>query len=251
MKKDKEQMTVGEQPIIIAPDDVAQMETERTLRSALQRCGQAATLLRDFGITPTTDILHDCVTMSESWEQDEDKTPSFKGFDEQSKWVRTMTTKAVFHDCPTLDKALGEMLQSKTGSMTPKELREYASKFADEVVELKEALLKCFKSERNGEDIKQVVLRYVETDSKGNVKAVDDADERIKNDTAIKVDTPESVASYKAHVAAAEALNAFFDTLINADRLSVVADIQQLFNVDQDTLTVSPAVINYKLFAEK
>lgn len=251
MKKTDKKQIPAEGVKVIAPDDVAQMAIERTLRSALPRCEQATAILRDFGIRPSTRILHECVTMSERWEQKEDKTPSFKGFDEKAKWTHTMTTKAVFHDCPTLDAKLAAMLTDRTKSMTPKEVKEFAAKFDAEVTTLKEALIKCFKSNTNGEDIKHVVLRYVETDVRGNVKAADDAKERIEFDTAIKVDTPESVASYEAHVKAAEALNAFIDTLINANRLDVVADIQQLFTVNTDTLTLSPVVINYKLFSEK
>lgn len=255
MDKDKEQMTATQTSdsnvIVIAPDDVAQLTVERNLKSALPRCEQAATLLRDFGITPSTDILHDCVKMSETWEECEDVTPTFHGFDENSKFQHQMTTKAVFHDCPTLDKKLEAMLKAKTKGMTPKEARETAAKFDADETELKEALIKCFKSDRNGEEIKQVVLRYVETNSRGTVQVIEDTAKRIEYDTAIKVDTPESIASYEAHKKAAEALNAFFDTLINADRLSVVADIQQLFTVNTDTLTVSPTIMNYKLFADK
>lgn len=237
--------------IVVAPDDVAQMAVERTMRQALPRCEQAAALLRDFGIKPTTAILRECVTMSESWEPAEDKTPSFKGFDEKAKWMRTMTVKAVFRGCPSLDAKLKAILNDKTKSMVPKEEKEFVANFDAEVTTLKEALIKCFKSSTNEEEIKRVVLRYINTDAAGNIKAVDDAKERIEYDTAIKVDTPESVASYNAHVKAAEALNAFIDTLINADRLNVVTDIQQLFTVNPDTLTVSPTVIDYKLFSEK
>lgn len=255
MRKDKEQMTATKASdtgvIVVAPDDVAQMAVERNLRSALPRCEQAAGLLTDFGIKPTTAILHECVTMSEHWEQADDLTPTFQGLDEKAKWTHTMTTKAVFKDCKALDEALGQMLQSRTGTMTPKETREYSTKFYQETTALKEALLNCFKSNTNEEGIKDVVLKYVETDSEGKIKFIDNANERIKYDTAIKVDTPESIASYKAHEAAAEALNKFVDTLINANKLSVVSDIQQLFKVDPDTLKVSPSVIDYKLFSEK
>lgn len=255
MDKDKEQKTATQandgNVIVVAPDYVAQMTVERTLKSALPRCEKAAALLTDFGIKPNTRILHECVTMSESWEQKEDKTPSFQGFDENSKWQHTMTTKAVFHDCPTLDAKLKAMLKKKTENMTPKEAREYSSSFDAEVTILKEALIKCFKSSTNEEDIKSVVLQYVETDNTGNIQAIKNVKERIEYDTAIKADTPESIASYEAHKKAAEALNAFIGTLINADQLNIVSDIQQLFTVNPDTLTVSPIVINYKLFSEK
>lgn len=236
--------------IIVAPDDFKQSIAERALRRALPRCEEAVKLLKDFGIMPTTDILHDCVTMWEEMEEDKDITPTFNGFSEDSKFTKTMTTKAVFYDSTNIDKALTEMLQSKTKGMTPKENREQAEKFHADVTAFKEALIKCFKSSQHDE-IKDVVVKYVVVDENGNAKLADDAEERLKYDTAIKVDSSESVASYEAHKAAAVALNKFIDTLINADRLSVVSDIQQLFNVDPNTLTLSPSVINYKLFSEK
>ncbi len=189
--------------------------------------------------------------MSEDWEQKEDLTPTYHSPNELSKWTHTMSTRAVFYGCPILDAKLGAMLKSRTDGMTPKETREYSEKFYYECVALKESLAKCFKSSSNEEEIKKVVLNYVETDKEGNVKAVDNAQERIKFDTAIKVDTPESAASYNAHVEATRALNAFIDTLINADRLNVVSDLQQLFDINPDTLKLSPCVIDYKLFSER
>ena len=237
--------------IVVAPDEVAQMAVERSMKSALPRCEKAAALLRDFGIKPNTKILHDCVKMSESWEEKEDLTPTYNGLSEQSKWLHEMTTKAVFHDCHNLDAKLDEILKSKLNGLSPREAREITAKFDADVTELKEALIKCFKSNSDEDGIKRSVLRYIEVSKSGSVQAVKDAEELIEFDTSIKVDTPESIASYKAHKKAAEALNNFIDTLINADRLNVVADIQQLFTVDPDTLTVSPTVIDYKLFSEK
>lgn len=253
MKNNEAQQTADNDKkiIVIGHSEEGAWLIERALNKALPRCEQAAALLRNFGIHPTANLLHDCVTMTEDIEEEEDLTPSFQGFSEDSKWVHTMTTKAVFDNCPTLDKKLSEMLKQRTNGMIPNEAKDFTDKFNADVKALKEALIKCFKSNSSEEDIKNAVLKYITTDTRGNVKTVDDIESRIEKDTSIVVDTPESIASYEAHKKAAEAINAFVDTLINADRLSVVSDIRQLFNVDPDTLKLSPSIINYKLFSEK
>lgn len=245
----KEENKGAERVIVVAPDNIKQMETKRYLRSALARCNEVVPLLKDFGVQPTTDIIHECTQMSRTWEQVEDVTPRAYTFHEDDRTVKQTVVASVWHDCPHLNQALDGILAAELKNLTPREARTVRENFNDDADELREKILKLFNTSYNI-DLKNIVIKYVEVKD-GEAKAVDDAEERIDYDTAIKVDTPESIAAYDLHRKSAELLNTFIGTLINADRISVVSNIQQLFNVDPISYQVTPAVIDYKIFCDK
>ena len=242
------EMSKKEEKIFITDNPLAQSSLKHDAMAAFEECAKLETLVKDFGLPLTREIVTDCLTLRKDvMSVPTEGTAKFVGEkSEAERFSREFTPVEVWRNNEHLQAAFDAMLKG---------VEAQGGRAAD-IKQHKEALKKDFDKllsdiygvfHVNRLTIKtDALLRYfdIENDS---IVLVPDFDERIKADTATYATKEDAKAACNLHREIAKQLNKLADLMKNVPRYEFAEELDKLFFQSEDG-TIQATPIDYDLF---
>lgn len=241
MRKKTEKIFITENPL-------AKSSLKSDVLKAFERCGELETLVKDFGLPLTRDIVADCLTLRKETKQiPVEGTAKFVGDKSQAeRFQKEFMPVEVWANSEHLQAAFDAMLH---------EVDAQGGRAAD-IVQRKEALKSGF--DKLLEDIYGVfhvnlltiktdaLLRYFDIKNE-SIILVSDFDERLEADTATYATTEGAKAACNLHREIAKKLNTLADLMKNVPRNEFAEELDKLFFQSEDG-AIQATPIDYDLF---
>lgn len=239
-------MSKKDNRIFVTDNPLAQSSIKRDVLGAFDKCGKLETLIKDFGLPLTRDIVTDCLTLSKETE----RVPA----ERTTKWVGEKADAERFSNefKPVEVWRNNEHLKAAFEKM----LLEVQGERVADINQRKETLKSGF--DNLLEDIYGVfhignlvvdtnhLLRYFDIKNDSIVLA-GDFDERLKADTATYATKEEAKDACKLHREIALQLNKLGDLMKNVPRSEFAAELDKLFFLSEDD-AIQATPIDYDLF---
>jgi hypothetical protein len=241
-------MNKKEEKIFITDNPLAQSMLKREVLDAFEECDKLETLVKDFGLPLTREIVTDCLTLRREIENvPTEKTSRWVGEkSETERFAREFVPVEVWRNSEHLQAAFETMLQ---------DVEAQGGRAAD-IKQRKETLISDY--DKLLEDIYGVfhinrliiktdkLLKYFDIEN-GHIVLVPNFDERLKADTATYATKEEAKAACNLHRDIAKQLNALADLMKKAARYEFVVELHKLFyQLEDGTIQATP--IDYDLF---
>ncbi|SFC15642.1 hypothetical protein SAMN04488494_1015 [Xylanibacter ruminicola] len=241
-------MRKKEEKIFITDNPLAQSSLKNDVLKAFERCNKLETLVKDFGLPLTREIVSDCLTLRKETKQiPAEGTAKFVGEkSEAERFQKEFVPVEVWANSEHIQAAFDAMLQ---------EVNAQGGRTAD-IVQRKESLKSGFN--KLLEDIYGVfhvnlltiktdaLLRYFDIESE-KIILVSDFDERLKADTATYATTEGAKSACVLHREIAKQLNTLADLMKNVPRNEFAEELDKLFYQSEDG-TIQATPIDYDLF---
>ncbi len=241
-------MNKKEDRIYITDNPLAQLSLKHDVMEAFEKCAELETLVKDFGLPITREIVTDCLTLKKDVESVPiEGTAKYVGEkSEAERFAREFGAKEVWRNSEHLQAAFDTMLH---------EIENYGGRIAD-IKQRKETLRNEFG--KLLEDIYGVfhinrltintdaLLRYFDIEDE-SIVLVSDLDERLKADTATYATKEEAIAACNLHRDIANQLNTLADLMNNVSRNEFAAELDKIFYQEEDG-TIQATPIDYDLF---
>lgn len=239
-------MSKKEEKIFVTDNPLAQSSLKHDVMAAFEKCAKLETLVKDFGLLLTRDIVRDCLTLRKEVKQiPAESATKFVGEKALAeRFAREFVAVESWANCEHLQSAFNEILIEAQGER------------AADIKQRKEALQKDF--DKLLGDIYDVfhigkltiktdaLLRYFDIENE-SIVLVSDLDERLKADTATYATKREAKEACNLHRDIAKQLNALADLMKNVPRYEFVSELDKLFyQSDEGTIQATP--IDYDLF---
>ena len=241
-------MSKKEEKIFITDNPLAQSMLKREVMDAFNECAKLETLVKDFGLPLTREIVTDCLTLRREIENvPAEKTSRWVGEkSETERFAKEFVPVEVWRNSEHLQAAFDVMLKdAETQGGRASDIKQRKDVLKSEFEQLLENLYGVFHIKRL--TIKtDKLLRYfdIENDS---IVLVPDFDERLKADTATYATKEEAKAACNLHRDIAKQLNELADLMKKAARYEFVVELHKLFFQSEDG-TIQATPIDYDLF---
>ena len=241
-------MTKKEEKIFVTDNPLVQSSLKHDVMAAFEKCTKLETLVKDFGMPLTREIVTDCLTLRKEVESvPAEGAAKFIGEkSEAERFAREFTPVEVWRNNEHLRAAFDVILQG---------IEAQGGRNAD-IKQRKEALKRDFDKllgdiygvfHVNLHTIRtDTLLRYFDVENE-SVVLVPDLDERLKADTATYATTAEGKSACNLHREIARHLNALADLMKNVSRCEFVIELDKLFYLSEDK-TIQATPIDYDLF---
>lgn len=241
-------MRKKEERIFITDNPLAEQSLKHDVMAAFERCGELGTLVKDFGLPLTRDIVTDCLTLRKETERiPVEGTTKWVGDDSDAKrFAREFQPVEVWANCEHLKAAFEVLLQ---------EVETQTGRAAD-IKQRKETLQSDFdKLLGDIYGVFHINRRIIKTDCliryfdivNDSIVLVADFDKRLKEDTATYATTSEAKEACNLHRDIAEKLNALAVLMKNVPRYEFGDELDKLFYQSEDG-TIQATPIDYDLF---
>lgn len=241
-------MKKKEEKIFITDNPLAQSSLKHDVMAAFEECAKLETLVKDFGMPLTREIVTDCLTLRKDVESvPAEGTAKFVGEkSEAERFSHEFTPVEVWRNNEHLQAAFDAILR---------DVEAHGGRTAD-IKQRKEALQKDFDKllcdiygvfHVNCLTIKtDALLRYFDIENDCIVLA-SDFDERIKADTATYATKEDAKDACVLHREIAKQLNTLADLMKNVPRYEFAAELDKLFYQSEEG-TIQATPIDYDLF---
>lgn len=241
-------MNKKEEKIFITDNPLAQSMLKREVLDAFEECDKLETLVKDFGLPLTREIVTDCLTLRREIENVPTvKTSRWVGEkSEAERFAKEFVPVEVWRNSEHLQAAFEVMLQeAEAQGGRAADIKQRKETLISDYDKLLEEIYGVFHINRL--IIKtDKLLKYFDIEN-GHIVLVQDFDERLKADTATYATKEEAKAACNLHRDIAKQLNALADLMKKAARYEFVVELHKLFyQLEDGTIQATP--IDYDLF---
>lgn len=242
------EMSKKEEKIFITDNPLAQTSLKQDVLKAYNECANLETLVKDFGLPLTHDIVTDCLTLRKDIEKvPAEGTNKYVGEkSEVERFHREFTPVEVWRNNEHLKAAFDTMIQEaeKQGGRVA-DIKQRKETLQNEFDKLMADIYSVFHKNRLTINTDALIKYFdIENDS---IVLVSDIDERIKADTATYATKEKAKDAYKLHREIAKQLNTLADLMKNVARFEFAAELDKLFFLSEDD-TIQATPIDYDLF---
>ncbi len=241
-------MKKKEEKIFITDNPLAQSSLKHDVMAAFEECAKLETLVKDFGLPLTREIVTDCLTLRKAVESlPAEGTAKFFGEkSEAERFHREFIPVEVWRNIEHLQAAFDAMVQEivvQGGRAAYIKQRKEALK--SDFDKLLEEIYGVFHIGRLTVRT-DALLRYfdIENDS---IVLVPDFDERVKADTATYATKEDAKDACVLHREIAKQLNTLADLMKNVPRYEFAEELDKLFYQSEEG-TIQATPIDYDLF---
>lgn len=237
-----------EEKIFITDNPLAQTQLKGEVMGAFEQCAKLETLVKDFGLPLTREIVTDCLTLRRGIENvPAEGTKKWVGEkSEAARFAREFTPVEVWRNSEHLQAAFEVMLkEAEAQGGRASDIKQRKDTLKSEYDKLLENIYGLF----------HINLLTIKTDSllqyfdvkNDSIVLVSDFDDRLKADTATYAKKAEGIAACNLHRDIAKQLNAFADLMKNVARYEFVTGLDRLFYQSEDG-TIQATPLDYDLF---
>lgn len=234
--------------VFITDNPLAKSSLKRDVLDAFEECPKLETLVKDFGLPLTREIVTDCLTLRKEIENvPADNTSRWVGEKSEAEhFAKEFVPVEVWRNSEHLQAAFDVILQAaeKQGGRAA-DIKQRKDVLQSDYNKLLEDIYGVFHVNRL--TIKtDKLLRYfdVENDS---IVLVPDFEDRLKADTATYAKTENGINACNLHRDIAKQLSALADLMKNVPRYEFAAELNKLFFQSEDG-AIQATPIDYDLF---
>lgn len=242
-------MSKKEEKIFITDNPLAQSSLKSEVMGAFEKCAKLETLVKDFGLPLTREIVTDCLTLCREIENVpiEGMRKWVGEKSEAERFAREFMPVEVWRNSEHLQAAFNVMLQeAEAQGGRASDIKQRKDTLKSEYDKLLEDIYSVF----------HINLLTIKTDSllhyfdivNDSIVLVPDFDERLKADTATYAKKAEGIAACNLHREIAKQLNTLADLMNKVARYEFAAGLDRLFYQSEDG-TIQATPIDYDLFS--
>lgn len=241
-------MSKKEEKIFITDNPSVQSSLRHDVMAAFKKCGELETLVKDFGLPLTREIVIDCLTLRKDVESvPVEGTAKFVGEkSEAERFAREFTPVEVWRNNEHLQSAFDEILRGvEAQSGRAADIKKHKEGLQNDFDRLLCDIYGVFHVNRLSINT-GALLKYFDIKN-DSIVLVSDFDERIKADTATYATTEDAKTACVLHRDIAKQLNTLADLMKNVPRYEFADELDKLFFLSEDG-TIQATPVDYDLF---
>ena len=237
-----------EEKIFVTDNPLTQSSLKSEVLKAFERCAKLETLVKDFGLPLTRDIVKDCLTLrKETRNVQVEGTAKWVGESSEAKhFPREFKPVEIWRNNEHLQIAFNTMLkEAEAQGGRVADIKQRKDELQSEFDILLDDIYNVFHINRQTIETGSL-LKYFDIEN-NSIVLIADFDERLKEDTATYATTTEAKDACILHREIAEKLDALAALMKNVPRYEFASELNKLFYLTEDG-KIQATPIDYDLF---